>query len=250
MSDHYATLGVAKTASPEEIKRAYRKLASQHHPDRGGDTATFQKIQAAYDVLSDSNKRQQYDNPNPFGAYSNPGGFDFNFSDIFGAFRQQQQPRRNHSRMSLWIRLSDVATGGRRPVALGNHTIEIDIPIGISDGDNVQYGGIAPGGQDLVVQFRIRPEPNWSRDGLNLVTEVSVSIWDLLLGNDLTIIDILGNQLITSIAPKTQPRTMLRLRGKGLRDRAGKQGDILVRVNARIPDEVHSEILEAIQKHR
>ena len=210
MTDHYATLGVARTASADEIKRAFRKLASQHHPDKGGDTARFQQIQAAYDVLGDAAKRQQYDNPQPFGGQnpfgqhgfnfdfsSGPGGF--NFQDIFSAFNQhayQQPQRRGHVRMSLWIRLSDVAQGGRRPVALGNHTVEIDIPLGINDGDNVQYGGIAPGGADLVVQFRIHPEPNWSRDGLNLITEIAVPVWDLILGGEFTITDIQGNQLI------------------------------------------------------
>ena len=261
MSDHYATLGVAKNASPDEIKRAFRKLASQHHPDKGGDTAMFQRIQAAYDVLGDPAKRQQYDNPSPFGNQgSNPfngqsfnfnfGSGGFNFGDIFGAFNQAQQQRRGHVRMSLWIKLSDVATGGKRPVAWGNHTVEIDIPLGIGDGDNVQYGGIAPGGQDLVVQFRVQPDPRWARDGLNLITEVTVPIWDLLLGSEITVTDILGNQLVATVPARTQPRTMLRLRGKGLRSRNGNTGDILVRVNAQIPDVVHPEIIEAVQKHR
>ena len=90
--DHYQTLGVAKNATPDEIKKAYRKLASQHHPDRGGDTARFQTIQAAYDTLSDPQKRAQYDNPPPQFNGFNPqqNGFDFHFGsgfpDIFGQF--------------------------------------------------------------------------------------------------------------------------------------------------------------------
>jgi DnaJ-class molecular chaperone len=72
MSSHYQTLGVAKTATPDEIKKAYRKLASKHHPDKGGDTATFQKIQTAYDTLIDPNKKNQYDNPSQ----------QFNFHDL------------------------------------------------------------------------------------------------------------------------------------------------------------------------
>jgi len=65
MTDHYAALGVPKTASADEIKRAFRKLASQHHPDKGGDTAKFQAIQAAYAVLGDEQKRAEYNNPQP-----------------------------------------------------------------------------------------------------------------------------------------------------------------------------------------
>ena len=75
MSNHYETLGVSKSATPEEIKRAYRKLASQHHPDKGGDTAKFQQVEEAYRVLSDPAQRQQYDNPQP------QGGFNFNFNN-------------------------------------------------------------------------------------------------------------------------------------------------------------------------
>ena len=150
MPDHYATLGVARTATVDEIKKAFRKLASQHHPDKGGDTKKFQEIQAAYDTLGDSAKRQQYDNPAPQFA-GMPGGAQFNMGDIFsqmfgggmGHGFQGQHPRRNHMRMSLWITLKDVATGGHRQVAVGStqgqSTIEIDIPLGINDGDMVQY---------------------------------------------------------------------------------------------------------------
>ena len=70
--DHYTTLGVSKTASPEEIKKAYRKLASQHHPDKGGDTVMFQKIEEAYRALSDPNLKEQYDNPS-----MDQGGFPY-----------------------------------------------------------------------------------------------------------------------------------------------------------------------------
>ena len=67
--DHYSTLGVSRDASQEEIKKAYRKLAMTHHPDKGGNPGEFQKLNDAYEVLSDVSKRQQYDNPashNPF----------------------------------------------------------------------------------------------------------------------------------------------------------------------------------------
>lgn len=262
MTDHYATLGVAKTATQDEIKRAFRKLASQHHPDKGGDTQKFQEIQAAYDVLGDVEKRSDYDNPRPqfAGFNGQPGGFHFDFgnphfNDVFGQmFGQSQRQRPSFVRMSLWIRLSDVAQGGRRPVSVntnqGTSTIEIDIPLGINDGDSVQYAGLAPGGQDLVIQYRIHPDPVWQRNGLDLITEQSVSIWDMILGGDVSIRTINGDQLITTMPPKTQPRTMLRLRRQGLKDRQGRQGDILVRVNPVIPQTIAPEIEEAIRAHK
>ena len=145
MTDHYQTLGVQKTATADEIKRAFRKLASQHHPDKGGDTAKFQEIQAAYEVLGESAKRAAYDNPRgpEFGGSQANNAFDFGeIFNMFGA-RFQQTQQRSHARMTLWIGLLDVATPGPRTVSIGtqtgSHAVEINIPNGIEDGDSVQY---------------------------------------------------------------------------------------------------------------
>ena len=260
MTDYYAALGVPKTATADDIKRAFRRLASQHHPDKGGDTKKFQTIQEAYATLGDEQKRAEYDNPRPqfAGFHSQPGGVNIN--DIFGQMfgqqfaQQHQHPRRSHVRMTLWITLLDVATGGRRTVSLGTHAgvsaVEIDIPLGINDGDNVQYEGIGPGGSDLVVQFRVSPDRTWQRDGLNLTQEVKIDIWNLILGGELTIDTLTGKTLSTQVPARTQPGTVLRLKAQGLRDRAGRTGDIMVRVQAQIPENIPPEIIDAIQKHQ
>jgi curved DNA-binding protein len=256
MLDHYATLGVSRTASQDEIKRAFRKLASQHHPDKGGDTAKFQAIQAAYDTLGDAGKRAAYDNPAPqFSGF--PGGAQFNsMHDIFSMFGQgfPGQQRRNHVRMSLWVTLRDVATGGRRPVSIntgqGQSTVEIEIPLGLNDNDSIQYAGLAPGGQDLVITFRIQPDGVWQRSALNLATEQTVSVWDLILGGDLVVRSITGESLTVTIPVNTQPGTVLRLRAQGLRDQQGRRGDIHVKLAARIPQPVPPELIAAIQQHR
>ena len=260
MSDHYATLGVAKTATPDEIKRAFRKLASQHHPDKGGDTKKFQDIQAAYDTLGDAVKRAEYDNPRP--QFSGmPGGAHFNMNDIFSSmfggqspFGQQPRRQQSHTRMTLWIRLTDVAQGGTRPVAVGTpqgqSTIEVEIPLGINDGDNVQYQGLAPGGGDLVIQFRVHPDNTWQRNGLDLVTDVTADIWSMILGSDITVHTLTGSQLSTAMPAQTQPRTLIRLRGHGLRDRSGNTGDLMIRVMPTIPATIRPELLEAIEKYR
>lgn len=258
MTDHYVTLGVSKTATPDEIKRAFRKLASQHHPDKGGDTQKFQEIQAAYDTLGDAAKRQAYDNPAPqFGGFG--GGAHVNIHDIFGQMFGgqspfgQQQSRRNHVRMSLWITLLDVARGGKRSVALGTqagtNTVEIEIPLGINDGDNVQYPGIAPGGQDLVIQFRVQPHAGFQRQGLNLVTTHKVSVWTLILGGETEVQTVEGSRLVVKIAPHTQPGTTLRLRSQGLRDQSGQIGDLMAQIQTEIPATIAPEIIAAIQKH-
>ena len=165
-----------------------------------------------------------------------------------------QHPRRSHVRMTLWITLLDVATGGRRTVSLGTQAgvsaVEIDIPLGINDGDNVQYEGIGPGGSDLVVNFRVSPDRRWQRDGLNLTMEVRLDIWNLILGGDLTIDTLTGKTLTVTVPERTQPGTSLRLRGQGLSNRSGEIGDVFVRVQASIPNHIAPEIIDAIRNHQ
>jgi curved DNA-binding protein len=259
MKNHYETLGVKTSADADEIKRAYRKLASQHHPDKGGDVKKFQEIEQAYRTLSDPQARAQYDNPQPnfgsFGQHGGPQGFDFDtIFDIFGARFGQGQRRPQQARMSLWIQLRDVAQGGRRTISVGTQTgtqaVDIEIPLGIDDGDSVQYPGLAPGGLDLIVSFRIHPDPRWFRSGLNLTAEHTATVWDLILGTDARIRDVLGTEILFTIPPMCQPGTTLRLRGRGLRHRSGQQGDILIRIQGSLPPTIDSELLDHIRlKH-
>jgi len=261
MTDHYQTLGVPKTATADEIKRAYRRLASMHHPDKGGDTAKFQEIEQAYRVLSDPQQRAGYDNPNPFFGQNAGGGWQqagghFNMEDIFAMFGQHLRPqgRRNHVRMTIWVTLADVAAGTNKTVnvgtSLGSSTVQIGVPRGIEDGDNVQYGGVAPGGLDLVVNFRIHPDPRWRRDRLNLHTEQRVSIWDLILGTDLEIATISGARVVMRVPANTQPGTTMRIRGHGLSNNQNQTGDCLVRLAAELPQTIAPEIVAAIQQYR
>ena len=262
MKNPYQTLGVNRDASADEIKRAYRKLASQHHPDKGGDTALFQEIQTAYDTLSDPHKRAAFDNPQPrgfegFGPQGfGPGGFDFQtIFDVFGIkFQHGQQHRPQNARMTLWITLVDVATGGKRPVSIGSPQgtalVEIEIPLGINDGDTVAYPRLAPGGVDLIVTFRIHPNPKYQRQGPNLHIEHPVSMWDLILGGTTVVRDILNNELKLVIPENTQPGTVLRCRNRGLAQRGGGAGDMMVHVQARLPENISSELREMIRKHQ
>lgn len=261
MKDYYKILGVDRAATPDQIKQAYRRLASQHHPDKGGDTAQFQEIQEAYATLSDDAKRNMYDRGGNSNTQFHSGpGFDFDaIFNIFGADLRGQ--RRSSPRLELWIGLEDVATGGSRTVSLQvNGTVsnvEINIPPGIQNGDTVRYPGLAPGGQDLIIVYRIKPHARWQTDGTNLVAEHVVDIWDLILGGDITVQDLTGNELLLTIPPETQPGAMLRARGRGLPARqlpgdrvSTNRGDLLVKVRARIFGPVDPAIVEAIRKSR
>jgi DnaJ-class molecular chaperone len=255
MSNHYQTLGVDRNATPDEIKRAYRRLASQHHPDKGGDNTKFQEIQSAYDTLSNPQKRAMHDSPqNPFSSMNGQG---FDFDSIFNVFGTRfNQPRQQHQRamMTLWITLPDVARGGPKTISVGTHqgtlTVEIEIPPGINDGDSVQYPGIGPGGMDLVITFRIHPNPRWERQGPNLITDHLIDVWDLITGTEITVQDILGITLSLTVPARTQPGTTFRLRERGLAQKSGATGDLLVRVQARIPDNIPQPIIDAINQNR
>ena len=252
MKNYYQILGIEKTATADDIKRAFRRLASQHHPDKGGDTIKFQEIQEAYGVLGDETKRSEYDNPRPqFSGF--PGG-GFNMHDMFGQMFGQPPQRRNHVRMTIWVSLQDVVQGGSRAVNVsttaGTSTVAIEVPQGIDDGDQVQYGGVAPGGMDLVVQFRIQPNAQWRREGLQLHTEHRISIWDMILGSDVEVQNLLGHNLVVRVPAGTQPGTVMRLRGHGIQDRHGQKGDLMIRMQAQIPKTIAPEIVTAIQQHR
>jgi len=254
--DHYSTLGVQRTATQDEIKQAYRRLASKHHPDRGGDTAAFQKIQQAYDTLGNDQQRAAYDQPqSPFQGFQ--GGGHFNFDEIFSMFGTRFHAGGHHQqhrqvRMSLWITLRDVAVGGSRPVAVntqqGASTIEIQIPTGIEDGDSVQYSNLAPGGGDLIVTFRIHPDDRWQRNGNTVLREEPISIWTLISGGSLTITTLADERITVSIPGNTQPGHMLRVRGKGLPNRQGQPGDLIIKVQAQIPPNISPELMAAIRQ--
>ena len=263
MRDPYQTLGVDRNADEPTIKKAYRKLASQHHPDKGGDKTKFQEIQSAYDMLTNPQRRSAFDNPNPFRNaefnFNFGPGEAFDFQSIFNAFgtrfqQHQQPPRQQIARMSLWITLEDVAHGGKKTVSVassyGNATIEIEIPLNINDGDTVQYQKIGPGGTDLLITFRIHPNPRWSRQGPNLTTDLSISVWDLILGAEIPVQDILGNTLTVTIPPRTQPGTIFRLRERGLRQRSGSAGDLFVKMQAQIPNHISEDLVKSIEANR
>jgi curved DNA-binding protein len=268
MSDHYQTLGVAKTATPDEIKKAYRRLASQHHPDKGGDTATFQKIEEAYRILSDPNQRQQYDRPmpqgNPFGGFQQaPGGFNFNFNgqdlnDIFGqVFQQHQQRHQNQPqsyRTQVHISLKQSYTGGSLPLKLQTHTqvhaVNIEIPKSVTDGGQVKYDNLIPGGS-LIVEFRVQPHLKFERRGMDLYCNQQISVLDLIVGTTFEFTTISGKTFEVKVPPKTQPFMHLKIAGEGMPVTGSTLfGDQKILLKPFVPDIIDDEITQSILRSK
>ena len=269
--DHYLTLGVDKTATPEQIKKAYRKLASLNHPDKGGDTAKFQAIQTAYDTLSNPQKRQQYDNPPPAGMGGfgqGPHGFAFStngvdvseiFAQMFGQHNQfgQQQQRANQKqvfRTRIAVTLLDAYLGSQQMLKLqtnlGTNVVTIDVPKGISNGDQVRYDNVIDN-STLVVEYIVTPDLKYDRQDSNLVCSHIVSVLDLIAGTNFEFTTISGKVLQVNIKPKTQPYQQLRLPGQGMPILNSNQyGDQIILFKPIIPDNIDKSIIDSIEKFR
>lgn len=256
---YYQTLGIDKSATQEDIKKAYRKLASIHHPDKGGDTATFQKIQAAYEILSDPQKRAEYDNPNQGMNSGFPGGFHFQahgFEDFFNAFFKQHnqqdfhQKRQQIFKTTLVVTLEQIYSGDRQTIQLQTHTgvkaIDIEIPRGIPEGGQIKLNNIIENGV-LIVEFRSQKHLHYDRHENDLISNFPVSVLDLITGSKLEFKTISGSIVEVIIPPKTQPHMHLRLAGQGLPIyNTGSFGDQILLIKPFIPATIDETIINAI----
>ena len=255
--DYYSILGVNRNASPDEIKKAYRKLAMKNHPDRGGDDRKFAQINEAYETLSDSAKRQQYDNPQPQFNF-NSHNFEDIFANGFGPRRRQNPP----FTIQAEIDLQDVYTGKelianyRLPTGRVE-TVSISVPPGVKTGDTMRYPGMgndmipgAPRG-DLFVKVKVRANREFNISGLDLTTTKKLNVFDMITGTNVEIESPDGSKFSLKIPPKTQPDTTFKITNRGLPcNRTGKQGNIYVKVRAQIPKDIPNELLAAIAQYK
>jgi DnaJ-class molecular chaperone len=264
--DHYTTLGVSRTATQEEIKSAFRKLAMQHHPDRGGDINKFQEISNAYEILSDTDKRLRYDSPqsrqqhNPFGSggeefsvYGNAFDLENLFGQIFGnrpnPFAQQQQVMRTR----LGVSLVDAYTGTESVIQLstpqGVKVINIKIPPGVDNGDTMRYDNII-NNVTLIVEFAITPDHRYERKGSDLYSQLTISVLDLIVGAKVPIQTINGKTIEVVIKPNTQPAQHIRVPGYGMPSRDGTMGDQILLIKPYIPDNIDNDIIDSINRSK
>jgi len=269
MSNHYNTLGVGKDASPDQIKKAYRKLASQHHPDKGGDTAKFQELQTAYDTLSDPQAKAEYDNPQQQYRFdtNNMNGFE----DIFNQFgfgpmgmnRRNQQVRRNKS-ITIQVRmtLKEVFEGkdvlGSIQLPSGREqALQIKIPRGVKNGDQIKYQGLgddsipnAPRG-DLVAHIAEIPDRRFARDGANLFIETNITVFDAIVGTTVIVDTIADSKLEISVPVGIQGGQMINCKGHGLPEAQGTvRGNMYVKINVKTPVNIAEEDKVIIEQLR
>jgi curved DNA-binding protein len=258
MSDYYQTLGVNRNATPDEIKKAFRSLASKHHPDKGGDTKKFQDIQEAYATLSDPEKRSQYDNPQPqFNGMGGgmPPGFEDMVSQMFGGnnpffgagFAQQRQRNRTLN-INTTISLEDALRGKDLLATLQlpsgrDQVLEIKIPAGVPEGITLRLSGMGddsfqhlPRG-DIHLTVNIEKHPRFERRGDDLFTTVDISCIDAMLGTVLEINTIDNRTLQLTVAPGTQPGQVLAAAGYGMPKFNDNRftGRLLISINITVP---------------
>lgn len=246
MNDHYQTLGVAKTATADEIKAAYRKLASKHHPDRGGDTKAFQDIQLAYDTLADPQRRQQYDHAStPHQPHLND---IFNmFSNGFPQGRVVQQYN-----FVLQFTLDQVLNPVSKTLQLntprGQQFIEITIPAGAEHGQVLRYDNVIP---DSVIfaNIIVHQHPYYNRQGNNLHSTVQIDVFDLIVGTTISFNTIYGTELAITVPPATAANSEMRLPGHGIRTATGN-GDQYILLQPVIPAKISDSLLSEIKKEQ
>jgi len=278
--DPYQELGVARTASPAEVRKAFHKLAKELHPDKNpGDKAAeerFKRVSAAFDLLGDAEKRAKFDRGEidadgreqfrGFGGRGGqggggPGGFGGRFEgadlddifDIFGGFggggRARGPGRGQDIRARMEISLEESITGGHRRIAFSDgRTLDVSIPKGAADGQTLRLKGQgAPGRQggqagDALIEMIVAPHPVYRREGADLHMDVPVSVPDAVLGGKVSVQTPDGAVNLT-VARGSNSGQILRLKGRGAFDaRTAKRGDLFARLVVALPSEPDAEL--------
>ena len=295
--DYYEILGLPKTASQEDIKKAYRRLARKYHPDlhTGQKKAEmedrFKELTQAYEVLSDKDTRAKYDqygsqwkeaeayqrarqeargrgpSGESYTVYSEgkPQDFSAFFENLFGGKAGQRGPSFRGFAMpgadleaSTILTLREVFTGATRRIDLPDssghtHTLDVRIPKGVQDGERVRVKGKGAPGQgkatsgDLYLRIHIQPHPVFKRDQSDLIVTLPVWPWEAVLGAEVQV-PTLGGPVKLKIPAGSVAQQKLRLKGKGLPNRAGIYGDQFVLINIIVPDTLTEEEKHLFEK--
>lgn len=272
MPTPYEILGVSPGASPEEIKSAFKKLAMQHHPDRGGDTEKFKEINNAYQTLTNPKEDVHVHRGQGFRQ-----DFHYDINEIFGndvfqeifrqhgfRFKDQHQPRRNRTlRVNVALTLEEVQTGCDKTISIRlqngkEKLVDCKIPPGVDNGITINYSKIGddsipslPAG-DLQVVVHVRPHPVYERipGTLSLFMPFTIGAFDAILGTKATIPTLDKKQLSVTIPEGIQPGTKIKITGMGLTDSKGNRGDLFVEIHLSVPNNLTEEQKKTLDEIR
>lgn len=264
--DYYATLGVGKTASDEEIRKAYRKLVRKYHPDVSKEAdadARTKELNEAYGVLGDAEKRAAYDSlgsgqyragqefrppPDWSGGFEGGSAEDF-FADLFAHVggqrgrRQGFRARGDDIHALLEIKLQDAYLGAQREVALGRQrNLKVSIPQGVTAGQQLRLSGQGQPGMhgaeagDLYLEIAFATDPRYRVDGRDVVQVVPIPPWLAALGGEREVATPSGRVTVT-VPPNSQGGRKLRLKGRGIpaAGSAGAAGDLYLLLEIFVP---------------
>ena len=284
--DFYDVLGVSRSASHEEIRKVYKKLARKFHPDvKPADPDAekkFSEITEAYEVIGDEEKRKKYDQfghafkgagsggGHPF--QSGGGGTSFDLEDILGGMfggggspfgsGRRGQPRAQKgqdAKAEITVPFIVAVDGGEHSINVQNGSknerLTVKVPGGIEDGQSIRLtgqgspgSGGAPAG-DLLVTIRIAPHPWFRREGQNLLVEVPLTPVEAVLGAKIDVPTLSEGTVVLSVPPGTSSGSKLRLRGKGVSNhKSGDRGDQFVVLKIVVPKNLPEEARELYQR--
>jgi molecular chaperone DnaJ len=280
--DFYKVLGVSKDVSEAELKKVYRKLSRQYHPDTNpGDAkaeAKFKEISEAYSVLSDKDQRAEYDQMRamgsgarftggagggfpggfPGGANFGGGGFEDVFSNLFGGgggFGGPRGPQRGAdltTTQTLDFIDGVKGTSIKLNLRAGGEPTTIKIPAGVQDGQKIKIAGKgqpSPNGGpagDLIITVTVKPHPVFTRDGNNLRVTVPVTFAEAVLGATIQVPTLGGEPVKLKVAPGTPNGRVLRVKGRGVVT-AKAEGDLLATVDIAVPSHVSEKAKKALE---
>ena len=277
--DYYADLGVSKDASDKEIKKAFRKLAREHHPDNNPDDpnaeARFKELNEAYDVLSDAAERKEYDHVREMGYFvGDPGGtqqyvrvedlfgesqgspFDLfgGLGDLFGRATTARAPRAQagaDAQTDLSLSFHEALAGVTKTINVDGRRIKVKVPAGVNNGAKIRLKGKGRPGLnggppgDLYVRMHVAEHPIFKRKGKNLQIEVPLTFAEAALGSAVDVPTLDGKTKIRVPAGTSSGKTF-RVKGKGVETPKGT-GDLLVKVEVTVPTDLTDEQRELLQ---